>query len=251
MDRSLFTTCRYTGKVRTLANESEFRVCFNCGGVTHKTAGSHRKTVYDLTVDNKVAETTEVIPETDLLKQEAFRCSYCSNPLADYSRLQSSIDLARHLKDSFVEGDDVGQVPVGSKNALQVSIDASVAFIETVDLATTMLSLGDQPITIEALINIHVDLMELATRAFFDSVYAAPDKTELTSLIGTAQTLHDAAVEGTDPGQYTVGSKATLQATILAATTVAEDETAIQSEVDTATDTLSEAVRTFEDGLVE
>ena len=71
MDKSLFTACRYTGKVRTEDNASEFRVCSKCGGITHKTVGAPRKTTYDLTVDNKVATTTEIIPETDLLKQEA------------------------------------------------------------------------------------------------------------------------------------------------------------------------------------
>lgn len=88
MDKSLLNTCRYTGITKTEDNASEFTECSNCGGFTHNTVGEPRKTTYDLTVDNKAVDedgkplrTTETIPATDLLEQEARRCSHCSEPL--------------------------------------------------------------------------------------------------------------------------------------------------------------------------
>lgn len=77
MDARLLDTCRYTGIKKTSANADDFSECSNCGGFTHKTSGSARRTTYDLTVDNKVASTTEVVPANDLLAQEANRCSHC------------------------------------------------------------------------------------------------------------------------------------------------------------------------------
>ena len=81
MDKTLLNTCRYTGITKTVDNAADFTECPNCGGVTHNTVGAPRKTTYDLTKDNKVHTETEVVPETDLLEQEARRCSHCAETL--------------------------------------------------------------------------------------------------------------------------------------------------------------------------
>lgn len=81
MDTSLLNTCRYTGITKTSGNASEFVVCSECGGVTHTTVGTTRRTTYDLTKDNKIHSETVDIPVTDLLAQEARRCSHCGSTL--------------------------------------------------------------------------------------------------------------------------------------------------------------------------
>jgi DNA-directed RNA polymerase subunit M/transcription elongation factor TFIIS len=175
MDTSLFTACRYTGKVRVTAatdleadppvinNESEFRVCFNCGGITHKTVGDPRKTTYDLTKDNKVNSETVTIPADDLPAQEAFRCSYCGESLPDYNELQTAINDAQALHDGAVEGVASGNYAVGSKATLQTAITAAVTFATTVDKATTVIGEGE---TIEGLIQENIDTLAAAVATF-------------------------------------------------------------------------------------
>ena len=156
MDKSLFDTCRYTGITKTGTNASEFQTCFQCGGISHKTVGAPRKTSYDLTVDNKAVDnegkpliTTETIPVTQLLPQEAFRCSYCAEALPNYTELQSAIVGIQLRHDDAVEGVAVGQFAVGSKATLQTAIDVAVTFIGTVDEASTVIGVDE---TIEKLI---------------------------------------------------------------------------------------------------
>lgn len=71
------------------------------------------------------------------------------------------------------------------------------------------------------------------------------DKADLIGLIAQAQAKHDAAVEGTNVGQYPVGSKAVLQAAIDAAKAVADNAGASQSQVDQASAELTVAIQVF------
>jgi hypothetical protein len=80
--------------------------------------------------------------------------------------------------------------------------------------------------------------------------YVLTDFSVLSSEITTAQTLHDGATEGTDPGEYAVGSKATFQTAIDAAQAVVTAETATEAQKNTAIATLRTAVATFESGIV-
>ncbi|WP_240160017.1 endo-alpha-N-acetylgalactosaminidase family protein [Paenibacillus aceris] len=75
------------------------------------------------------------------------------------------------------------------------------------------------------------------------------DKTTLRAAINSAQSKHDAALEGTNIGQYPVGSKAVLQNVINAALSVDSNPTATQQQVDQALTALNAAVLTF-DALV-
>lgn len=72
-------------------------------------------------------------------------------------------------------------------------------------------------------------------------------KSSLKDAITEAQTLHDNAVEGAEPGQYPVGSKAILQAAIQAAIAVRDDADATLEQVEDAEDALYEAIHTFEE----
>ncbi|WP_405157009.1 carbohydrate-binding protein [Paenibacillus sp. FSL K6-0108] len=71
------------------------------------------------------------------------------------------------------------------------------------------------------------------------------DKTQLTAAIQSAQSLHDTAVEGSDTGQYPVGSKAVLLTAIEHASAVTTNEAATQAEVDAKVIELNRAVEAF------
>ncbi|MBW7461172.1 hypothetical protein K0U00_44670, partial [Paenibacillus sepulcri] len=71
------------------------------------------------------------------------------------------------------------------------------------------------------------------------------DKNALSMAIESAQSLHDAAVEGTQAGMYAVGSKATLQAAISSAIAVRDSASATQSQVNQSVSELNAALQTF------
>ena len=72
------------------------------------------------------------------------------------------------------------------------------------------------------------------------------DKTALVAKITQAETLHNAAVEGTAQGQYLYGSKAEFQAKIDLAKAVNDDANATQVQVDNAIIALDQAITEFE-----
>ena|GEM_PF-5501150 len=76
------------------------------------------------------------------------------------------------------------------------------------------------------------------------------DKADLQSLIETAQAKHDAAIEGTQVGQYPVGAKATLQAAINQAAAIAADPRASEAQVEQAVAALSSALSSFEASVI-
>ncbi len=71
-------------------------------------------------------------------------------------------------------------------------------------------------------------------------------KTALQTKISEAQTLHDAAEEGTAQGQYQFGAKTVLQQSINLAKTVADNAEATQIMVDNAVIALEQAITTFD-----
>ena len=72
------------------------------------------------------------------------------------------------------------------------------------------------------------------------------DRTALIEAINNAQDLYDAAVVGTEPGQYPQEAKDALYAAINAAKAVKDDPSATQSQVDNAVTALNTAVQAFE-----
>lgn len=77
------------------------------------------------------------------------------------------------------------------------------------------------------------------------------DKAVLTAAITSAQAKHDAAVVGTEPGQYPEAAKTALAAAIAAAKTVRDNEAATQTQVDAAVAALNAAVEAFEDAEIK
>lgn len=74
--------------------------------------------------------------------------------------------------------------------------------------------------------------------------------TVLASALSSANTLLSTAVEGVADGQYQIGSKAELQATITTVQAIHDDPEVTQTEVDNAIITLSQAVTAFNGKLV-
>ncbi|NML66249.1 LamG domain-containing protein [Hymenobacter sp. RP-2-7] len=77
------------------------------------------------------------------------------------------------------------------------------------------------------------------------------DKTKLSSVIDSVNTIYSAAVEGTKPGTYASGSKATLKTSIDLATTTKNDAAATQASVNTALANLRRAAATFQNSLIQ
>jgi len=77
------------------------------------------------------------------------------------------------------------------------------------------------------------------------------DKSGLIAAINNAQSLYDAAVVGTQPGQYPQAAKEMLKAAIDAAKEVRDDPGATQSQVDSAVTALSNAIDIFMAAVVE
>ncbi|MBP1966740.1 LamG-like jellyroll fold domain-containing protein [Paenibacillus aceris] len=71
------------------------------------------------------------------------------------------------------------------------------------------------------------------------------DKASLLQAISSAQSLYASAAEGTQIGQYPVGSKAALNSAITAAQAVADSANANQQDVNSAIDRLNAAVLAF------
>jgi hypothetical protein len=71
------------------------------------------------------------------------------------------------------------------------------------------------------------------------------DKTELLALYTDALALHNSAVEGTTPGEYAAGSKATFKVVIDAAKTVIDDEYTSVATVAAITTQLNNAMEVF------
>ncbi|SDT43572.1 Ig-like domain (group 2) [Paenibacillaceae bacterium GAS479] len=88
------------------------------------------------------------------------------------------------------------------------------------------------------------------TGATYDTEITVADKTALIVAIEQAQAMHDAAVEGSQPGQYPNGAKLVLQAAINSATAVKNDANATAGQVADALNALQAAVKTFTDSII-
>ncbi|WP_176444669.1 family 78 glycoside hydrolase catalytic domain [Paenibacillus herberti] len=88
------------------------------------------------------------------------------------------------------------------------------------------------------------------SRASHEMDVTLVDKAALNAAIEQAQAMHDAAVEGSQPGQYPSGAKLALQAAINSATAVKNDANATVEQVAGALNALQAAVKTFTDSII-
>ncbi|MBB3114169.1 alpha-L-arabinofuranosidase [Paenibacillus phyllosphaerae] len=77
------------------------------------------------------------------------------------------------------------------------------------------------------------------------------DKAALNALIAETQQAHDAAVEGTKPGQYPAGAKAALQQAIDKAKSIAANANATKAQVEQAASELNEALQRFKAQVIK
>lgn len=92
---------------------------------------------------------------------------------------------------------------------------------------------------------------KLASSAIGIQITLPPvDKSDLNDLVREAQTAHDAAIEGTQNGQYPAGAKQLLQAAIDAAKLVANNSNATQEQVAAAVADLQQAFNTFKSSVI-
>ncbi|MBB3111533.1 hypothetical protein FHS18_003601 [Paenibacillus phyllosphaerae] len=82
------------------------------------------------------------------------------------------------------------------------------------------------------------------------AIKPAADTTALVSLIGEATELYDAAVVGTQPGQYPAAAKAALQAAISNASAVADNAGATDEQVSQAVSDLTAAIAAFTSSVI-
>ncbi|WP_171687163.1 NPCBM/NEW2 domain-containing protein [Paenibacillus planticolens] len=85
---------------------------------------------------------------------------------------------------------------------------------------------------------------------FHDLHITYVDKALLNDLIASAQSTVNAAVEGTQPGQYPAGSKAALSAAIESAQAVAGNSAASQQQVEQAAVDLGAALQAFKASVI-
>ncbi|MBN2009757.1 T9SS type A sorting domain-containing protein [candidate division KSB1 bacterium] len=84
----------------------------------------------------------------------------------------------------------------------------------------------------------------------FEAVEINTDRTELAQAIQDANALFDNSIEGTDEGQFAIGSKAILQSAIDSAVIVFNNDSSTEEEIEHAIMALHDACMTFESGVV-
>lgn len=146
----------------------------------------------------------------------------------DFTTLDATILLAQTSHDAAVEGTEVGQYPVGAKAELQTAIDAAQS--------------------VRDLVGVTQDQVNTANTSLNTSIVAfdAQKIIDLDVTIKQAQALHDAAVEGTELGQYVAGSKAALQTSIDLAQSVRDLAGVTQTQLNAANTNLQVAIAAFE-----
>ncbi|WMJ22119.1 family 10 glycosylhydrolase [Paludicola sp. MB14-C6] len=146
------------------------------------------------------------------------------------AKLIGTIAKARALLIGAVEGGSGGQYPVGSLSAFRLSIAS----------AMQVLSSNSQE-------QIDAEAIELSRKVveFENSLRPKIDRPGLLEKINASNELYNNAVEGEEPGQYIVGSKAELKAAIDSAQAVYDDAAATSEAVEKAKTAITAAVATF------
>jgi len=177
---------------------------------------------------------TFVVTAQDATTTQAYVVTVHVNPPSDLTVLTAAISSAQTLHDAAVEGTVPGQYASGTKLILQTAINAAAALTNA---------------TIQSVVDQMVTTLNQAVTTFNASLIPPSNMTILAADIATAQALHDAAVEGTSPGQFATGTKVILQSAIDSARVLTS--TSSQSVVDQMVTTLDQAVTAFQNGMVD
>ncbi|WP_072338138.1 MULTISPECIES: NEAT domain-containing protein [unclassified Paenibacillus] len=158
-----------------------------------------------------------------------------------YSDVNGKKRITLTLKDSTIipsfKVEQNGVLTETTVISTDTAANTRVVQFETADLATLL----NGQVHISTVANGQPYEMDHAIRL---KLYEA-DKAVLAALIASAQGKHDAAVEGTEVGQYPAGAKAALQTAIDAAKAANTSVSASQQTVDAAVGALQQAVSRF------
>jgi len=160
-------------------------------------------------------------------------------PSVSKTPLAAALQAAVTAKNASVAGTHPGEYPQSAIDALGAAIAAATA-VNTSSTAT------------QADVDAAVTALNTAVTTFQAAVVQAPvvNKSALDTAITTAQNTANAAVVGTEPGQYPQAAKTALLAAITDAELVQADASANQAAVNAAVTALSTAMTTFQEAVV-
>lgn len=158
------------------------------------------------------------------------------------STLSANIIIAQAKEAAAAEGNEVGQYGAGAKAAYAAAIDSAKAFLASVTNDTTQ----------ESMEQVLSDLRE-AGKNFAGAKKEPPhatNRTDIMNEIFAAQALISTAIEGTEVGQYPVGTKNQFQRAIDAAIDMMNEMNPKQSDIDTRFTALIEAENEFRASVI-
>ena len=186
-------------------------------------------------LDN-ASRTIEEVKTAVVTLQSAIGVFDGSIVVVDYDDLNELALACTAIHDNATEGDGNNQYEPGSKSIFKSAITAADDIAK--DSRATQAQVND---AIEAL---------TTARDTFAGKKVDVNYDVLNSLIITAQNKIDNSTFGDKNGDYPLAAKITLEESIAAAALVVQDDTATQAAVNTAKDTLQNAITTFNNAKI-
>jgi hypothetical protein len=156
--------------------------------------------------------------------------------VVDKSALETAISDAQVILDAATVGILLGQYYKSDYDTFESAIETALTVADNAQATQNQVAAAQAA-------------LELAVSTFEAAVIAV-DKVALIVDISDAQVILDAAVVGTELGEYPEAAYNTFSAAIDTAQAVVDSKTAIQDDIDTAVATLELAVSTFEAAVI-
>ncbi|MBC8035188.1 MAG: S-layer homology domain-containing protein [Chitinophagaceae bacterium] len=156
------------------------------------------------------------------------------------STLQDAINEGHAFSTSIIASanPNPGEYPISARNDFITALQAAIA-------------IRDGAASTQAQVNNAVTVLAAAKQVLIAAMIPFPDKTQLTVYLEEAQSMYAMAIEGTEPGQVAVGTKAALLSSINVALQVKEYPNAKQDTVDTALADLKTAIQLFASKIIQ
>lgn len=163
---------------------------------------------------------------------EVFEVNYVIDTEME-GKINSIIQQSNSERDAVSVGTEVGNCIEGAKEELNVVLDEGEKLLKK-----EIISLEES--------NIMHDSLNAALYNFRQKIIVPTDRHALENELKRARNLVEGAVEGTEVGQYRSGAKSILNEAISKASKVYEDLVARQEHIDTAKNTLTNEIESFE-----
>ena len=151
--------------------------------------------------------------------------------------IENKLEESKDLLNNTQVGTDIGNTTEEAKKAFKLVIDKISDLLKK-----NSLSYDDAS-------SMKIEIQN-AIKTFEDNIIKPTDKSKLQSAINKAQNLYNNSIEGTNDGQFKVGSKVTLQNEINEAKKINDSITSSQEKIDNATSILNSAISKFENRKV-